>query len=152
MSNSTGQTTTPSAQQQLLLNRRRLTKEQQARLDAVNAAIDRRDAPPASLRIVTDRSTGTTLDLLKAPSFRKKRTNPTDDQLVSGDDQKVKKTNVADSGSGDRPAVKRMLRLKPEYVRKLQEADDDRRRVAAVLGNSIEKDKEKSLPQTTTKK
>jgi hypothetical protein len=139
--------------QRLLLNRRRLTKEQQARLDAVNAAIDRRDAPPVSLRIVTDRSTGSTLDLLKAPSFRKKRSNPNDadeQQPVSGDDLKNKKnpgSGVADSGSGDRPPVKRMLRLTPAYVRKLQEADDDRRRVAAVLGGKEKKDKEKSLPQ-----
>lgn len=130
---------TPSARQ--LLNRRRLTKDQLARLDAVNAAIARRDAPPASLRIVIDRRTGSTLDLMKAPSFRKKRSNPTDDAVAEGQREAVdQKQKPGQSRSADRAPVKRVLRLKPEYVRKLQEADDDRARVAAVLG--IEKEKE----------
>lgn len=133
---------TPSAQQ--LLNRRRLTKDQLARLDAVNAAIAQRDAPPASLRIVTDRRTGSTVDLMNAPSFRKKRSNPTDDAAADADGV-VRKPQKTDSSAADRPPVKRVLRLKPEYVRKLQEADDHRARVAAVLG--VEKEKVKSRTQ-----
>jgi hypothetical protein len=132
-----------------LLNRRRLTKEQQARLDAVNDEIERRDAPPMRL-FLTNPTTREVVDLSKAPSFRKKRetsdavaaTPTTTTTTTTMDSAKASSSSTAPITSSSsttttsiRPSpVKRVLRLKPEFVRAQQLAADDARRVAAVLG------------------